>query len=123
MKPLGFDWRMNAGIIAGTGAKELVVSTMGVLYNQESKKEENINSTNSSDETIRLQKALRQTMSPQSAASYLVFILLYFPCLATIAAIKNETGKWKWALFAALYTTALAYICSFAVYQISFLFL
>ena len=123
MKPLGFDWRMNAGIIAGTGAKELVVSTMGVLYNQESKKEENINSTNSSDDTTRLQKAVRQTMSPQSAASYLVFILLYFPCLATIAAIKNETGKWKWALFAALYTTALAYICSFAVYQISFLFL
>ena len=122
MKPLGFDWRMNAGIIAGTGAKELVVSTMGVLYNQENKEQENTNSANSSDETTRLQKAVRQTMSPRSAASYLVFILLYFPCLATIAAIKNETGKWKWALFTALYTTVLAYICSFAVYQISFLF-
>lgn len=121
MAPLGFDWRMNAGIIAGTGAKELVVSTMGVLYNQESK-DEDIASVNSFDETTRLQKAVRKTMSPRSAASYLVFILLYFPCLATIAAIKNETGKWKWALFTALYTTVLAYICSLAVYQISFLF-
>ena len=121
-KPLGFDWRMNAGIIAGTGAKELVVSTMGVLYNQENKEQENVKSENNSDETTRLQKAVRKTMTPRSAASYLVFILLYFPCLATMAAIKNETGKWKWALFTAIYTTTIAYICSFAVYQISFLF-
>ncbi len=113
MKPLGFDWRMNAGIIAGTGAKELVVSTMGVLYSQtyESNGEE-------TDETTHLQKAVKNAMTPRSAASYLIFVLLYFPCLATIAAVRNETGQWRWALFTAVYTTLLAYICSLAFYQL-----
>lgn len=122
MKPLGFDWRMNAGIIAGTGAKELVVSTMGVLYNQTNGNMETSKTENNSDETTRLQKAVRKTMTPRSALSYIVFILLYFPCLATIAAIKNETGSWKWGLFTAVYTTLLAYVCSFIVYQVSSLF-
>lgn len=122
MKPLGFDWRMNAGIIAGTGAKELVVSTMGVLYNQTNGNMETNKTENNSDETTRLQKAVRKTMTPRSALSYIVFILLYFPCLATIAAIKNETGSWKWGLFTAVYTTLLAYVCSFIVYQVSSLF-
>lgn len=113
MKPLGFDWRMNAGIIAGTGAKELVVSTMGVLYSQtdESNAEE-------TDETTHLQKAVKNAMTPRSAAAYLIFVLLYFPCLATIAAVRNETGQWRWALFTAVYTTLLAYICSLALYQL-----
>ena len=57
-------------------------------------------------------------MTPLSAAAYLVFVLLYFPCLATIAAIRNETGTWKWAIFTAVYTTVLAYIMSMLVYQI-----
>lgn len=122
MKPLGFDWRMNAGIIAGTGAKELVVSTMGVLYNQTNGNMETNKTEYNSDETTRLQKAVRKTMTPRSALSYIVFILLYFPCLATIAAIKNETGSWKWGLFTAVYTTLLAYVCSFIVYQVSSLF-
>ena len=122
MKPLGFDWRMNAGIIAGTGAKELVVSTMGVLYNQTNGNMETNKTENNSDETTRLQKAVRKTMTPRNALSYIVFILLYFPCLATIAAIKNETGSWKWGLFTAVYTTLLAYVCSFIVYQVSSLF-
>ena len=122
MKPLGFDWRMNAGIIAGTGAKELVVSTMGVLYNQTNGNMETNKTENNSDETTRLQKAVRKTMTPRSALSYIVFILLYFPCLATIAAIKNETGSWKWGLFTAVYTTLLAYVCSRIVYQVSSLF-
>ena len=113
MKPLGFDWRMNAGIIAGTGAKELVVSTMGVLYSQtdESNGEE-------TDETTHLQQAVKNAMTPRSAAAYLSFVLLYFPCLATIAAVRNETGQWRWALFTAVYTTLLAYICSLAFYQL-----
>ncbi len=113
MKPLGFDWRMNAGIIAGTGAKELVVSTMGVLYSQtdESNGEE-------TDETTHLQQAVKNAMTPRSAAAYLIFVLLYFPCLATIAAVRNETGQWRWALFTAVYTTLLAYICSLAFYQL-----
>ena len=115
MKPMHFDWRMNAGLIAGTGAKELVVSTMGVLYS-------NVDTDNAAGgtaaEETHLQKAVQHTMTPLSAAAYLVFVLLYFPCLATIAAIRNETGTWKWAIFTAVYTTVLAYIMSMLVYQI-----
>jgi ferrous iron transport protein B len=122
MKPLGFDWRMNAGILAGTGAKELVVSTMGVLYSQadETADDEAVDDTDK--ETMRLQESVIKSMTPRSAAAYLVFILLYFPCLATIAAIKNETGQWRWAAFTAFYTTALAYVCSLATYLLGGLF-
>lgn len=113
MKPLGFDWRMNAGIIAGTGAKELVVSTMGVLYNQTNEAD-----SEETDETTHLQQAVKNAMTPRSAAAYLIFVLLYFPCLATVAAIRNETGQWRWALFTAVYTTLLAYVCSLIFYQL-----
>lgn len=113
MKPLGFDWRMNAGIIAGTGAKELVVSTMGVLYNQTNEAD-----SEETDETTHLQQAVKNAMTPRSAAAYLIFVLLYFPCLATVAAIRNETGQWRWALFTAIYTTLLAYVCSLIFYQL-----
>lgn len=124
MNPLGFDWRMNAGIIAGTGAKELVVSTMGVIYSQsagENSGQESVNEGENDEET-RLQKAVQRTMNPRNAASYLIFILLYFPCLATIAAVKNETGTWRWALFTGLYTTVLAYVCALLVYQLGGIF-
>lgn len=123
-RPMGFDWRMNAGIIAGTGAKELVVSTMGVLYSLDGETSQPATSADQSDgdDTIRLQKAVHNNMTQRSAAAYLVFVLLYFPCLATLAAIKNETGKWRWAAFTALYTTTLAYICSLIVYQLWGLF-
>ena len=61
---------------------------------------------------------LKEGITPLAAYAYLIFILLYFPCIATIAAIKNETGSWRWALFAACYTTLVAWIVSAAVYQI-----
>lgn len=122
MRPMGFDWRMNAGLIAGTGAKELVVSTMGVLYSHvdtsSSESSAGVAPQAVGDEDIHLQKAVKHTMTPLTAAAYLVFVLLYFPCLATLAAIRNETGTWKWALFTAVYTTALAYVVSMLVYQI-----
>jgi ferrous iron transport protein B len=65
---------------------------------------------------------LQEGITPYAAYAYLIFILLYFPCIATIAAIKNETGSWRWATFAALYTTAVAWIMSAVVYQIGGLF-
>ena len=89
----GFNWKLDVSLIAGVGAKEIVASTIGVLGGLEE-------------------------ITPLAAYCYLLFVLLYFPCIATIAAIRNETGSWKWALFAACYTTLLAWLVSAVVYQV-----
>ena len=110
LEPLGFDWKLSIGLLSGVGAKELVVSTLGVLY------------TNDADaDAVSL--AERIPITPLAAFSYMLFVLIYFPCIATLVAIKQESGSWKWAIFTAGYTTALAWIVSFAVYQIGGLFL
>ncbi len=93
----GFNWKLDVSLIAGVGAKEIVASTIGVLGGLES-------------------------ITPLSAYCYLLFVLLYFPCIATIAAIKNETGSWRWATLAAIYTTALAWVVSAVVNQVGSLF-
>ena len=109
IEPLGFDWKLGIGLISGVGAKELVVSTLGVLYTNE----EDIESVNLSD---------RIPITPIVALGYMLFVLLYFPCIATIVAIKQESGSWRWAIFAACYTTALAWLVAFVVNQIGNLF-
>ena len=114
LEPLGFDWRMGVGIVAGVGAKELVVSTLGVMYTDEG-------DVASGD--TRLQRALVNSVSPAAALAYMVFILLYFPCIATFVAIRNESGKWKWALITAVYTIVLAWIAAFITFHIASLFL
>lgn len=113
MSPMHFDWKMSVGIISGIGAKELVVSTLAVMYAGEE-----VDTDNASTDS-HLSQALRANMSEASALAYLVFILFYFPCLATITAIKNESGGWKWAIFTAVYTTAFAYIASLTTYYIA----
>ena len=110
IQPLGFDWKMGVGLVSGVGAKELVVSTLGVLYANESD-EENVN------------LADKLPITPLVAYGYMLFVLIYFPCIATFAAIKQESGGWKWAVFTAAYTTVLAWIVSFCVYQIGSLFI
>ena len=105
IEPLGFDWKLGIGLISGAGAKELVVSTLGVLYTNES----DIENVNLSD---------RIPITPVVALAYMLFVLIYFPCVATLAAIKQESGSWKWALFAACYTTILAWVVAFLVNQI-----
>ena len=99
----GFDWKLDVSLVAGVGAKEIVASTVGVLYS---------NSEN-----------LASSITPLTAISYLLFVLLYFPCIATITAIRHETGSWKWALFTASYTTLLAWCVSALVYQLGHLIL
>ncbi len=113
MSPMGFDWKMSVGILSGVGAKELVVSTLAVMYSGEE-----VDADMASSDT-RLMTALRANMSPATALAYLVFILFYFPCIATITAIKNESGGWKWALFTASYTTVLAYVASLLTYWLA----
>ena len=118
LKPLGFDWRMGVGIVAGVGAKELVVSTLGVMYAGE----EPVDLDSNADET-RLQRALIKSVTPAGALAYMVFILLYFPCIATFIAIRNETGGWEWALFTAVYTIVLAWVMAFATFHLASLIL
>jgi len=95
--PQGFNWQLDVSLIAGVGAKEIVASTIGVLGGLDG-------------------------LTPLVAYCYLLFVLLYFPCIATITAIKHETSSWKWALFAACYTTVMAWFVSAVVYQIGSLF-
>ena len=115
LEPLGFDWKMGVGIISGVAAKELVVSTMGVLYSGEADSYED-----AGGDTM-LQNALAQTTTPAAALAFMVFVLLYFPCIATFVAIKQESGGWKWAIYSAIYTIALAWVVSFIVYRVALL--
>ena len=127
LEPLGFDWRMGVGIVAGVGAKELVVSTLGVMYADEDPVVASADSGDSGDEeTIsetRLQRALVKSVTPAAALAYMVFILLYFPCIATFVAIKNESGGWKWALVTAVYTIVLAWVAAFITFRVASLFI
>ena len=183
LEPLGFDWKMGVGIIAGVGAKELVVSTLGVMYNVGSEERETalpgdlsgsdipvaaeagidngpsvhdeegmrsdsllpnggtdtgtVNGVNGQsdasedqltlssvevDGDTALQRALQRTTTPAAALAYMVFVLLYFPCIATFVAIKNEAGGWKWAVITAVYTILVAWLAAFATYRITLLF-
>lgn len=113
LSPMNFDWRMSVGILSGIGAKELVVSTLAVMYSGE-----DIEADEASGDS-HLLSVLRDNMTPATALAYLVFVLLYFPCIATITAIKNESGGWKWALFTAIYTTVFAYLMAWITYLIA----
>lgn len=95
----GFDWRLDVSLLAGVGAKEIVASTIGVLYGDAG-----------------------YNFSPLTAYAFLLFVLIYFPCIATIVAIKHESGSWRWAIFAACYTTLLAWVVSAVVYQVGSIF-
>jgi len=109
IEPLGFDWKMGIGLVSGVGAKELIVSTLGVLYaNQE---------VDSAESEAQIAAALKTVTTPAAALAYMLFVLIYFPCLATLIAIKKETKGWGWAIFTAVYTTTLAWIVAFAVFQ------
>ena len=122
LEPIGLDWKMGVGIVSGVGAKELVVSTLGVMY---SGCDENVTGEVAVESTnhTSLSTALQNSVTPAGALAYMVFILLYFPCVATFIAIRNETGKWKWAIFTAVYTIVLAWLAAFATFHISGFFL
>nr|MCR4773009.1 ferrous iron transport protein B [Prevotella sp.] len=120
----GFNWKLDVGLVAGVGAKEIVASTMGVLYSDDdSFSDDDTYSTDTAKYTKLRQEMKKDGITPLAAFSFLLFVLLYFPCIATIAAIKGETGSWKWALFTAGYTTLNAWVVSALVYQIGRLFM
>jgi len=114
MRPLGFDWKISVSLLSGMAAKEIVISTMGVLY------------TGDSDDQQSLKERLQSesyadgspVFSPLVIAGFLLFVLIYFPCIATIIAIKEESHSWRWALFSVFYSTGLAWLVAFLVFQI-----
>jgi ferrous iron transport protein B len=120
MRPLGFDWRLSVSILSGLAAKEVVVSTLGVIFQAD---------TNSGNKSL-VSKIQNQRddngnplFTPLAAFSFMLFILIYFPCIGVVAAIKRESGDWKWPVFIVFYTTGIAWLISFIVYQTGRLFL
>ena len=136
-RPMGFNWKLDVGLLAGVGAKEIVASTMGVLYSNDDSFKDDSNFSSESGKYVKLHELITQDVAQLHGISYekaqpiatltafcfLLFVLLYFPCIATIAAIKGETGSWGWALFAAGYTTVLAWVVSAVVFQVGCLFI
>ena len=120
IKPLGFDWKIGVSIITGLAAKEIVVGSMGILYHADLAADEN---SGSLIEKLQQQEytsgALvgQKVFTPLVAFGFMLFVLIYFPCMAVVAAIKKESD-WKWAVFTIVYTTAIAWIVAFLTYQI-----
>ena len=119
LHPLGFDWKMSVSLLTGMAAKEVVVSTLSVLY------------TGESDDSQVLTERLKQdknaegelVFTPLVALSFMLFVLIYFPCIATISAIVHESGSWKWGIFVIVYTCVLAWFVSCVVYQTGHFFM
>ena len=120
MQPLGFNWRATVAAMAGVPAKEIVVSTLGVLYTND---EEVSNSRLGARLRTPSPVTGKPDFTPAVALSFMVFILLYCPCIATITAIARETDSWRYALFSSVYNTAVAWLLAFATYRIALLFL
>ena len=137
MEPLGFNWKMDVGLLTGIGAKELVISSLGVMYAQDdaavvvtgtdacetgiAADETDAAEANANESDTALQAALKADISTAAALAFMVFVLLYFPCIATFVATKNETGAWRWAILLCLYTILVAWLCAFAAYRIGLL--
>ncbi|MDR1623880.1 MAG: ferrous iron transport protein B [Tannerellaceae bacterium] len=119
LQPLGFDWKISVSLLTGMAAKEVVVSTLGILYTGEAE------TGAEGKEAQKLRERLKQdaypdgspVFTPLVALSLMLFVLIYFPCIATVVAISKEAGSWKWGLFVAVYTCMLAWTISFVVYQ------
>ncbi|MBN2349366.1 MAG: ferrous iron transport protein B, partial [Bacteroidales bacterium] len=121
IRPLGFDWKMGVALATGIAAKEVVVSTLGVLYHTDENNESSITTLSEKLQQEKYTKGTKKgekVYTPLATFTYLLFVLIYFPCVAVVAAIHKESGNWKWALFAVGYTTGLAYIISLVVYQV-----
>ena len=116
VSPMEFGWKTTVSLLAGAAAKEVVVSTLGVLY------------VGDDDAELLSEKLTTPTITghapftPASAMAFMVFVLLYFPCIATLSAISRETGSWKYSVFSMVYNTALAWIFAFITFEIMSLF-
>ena len=119
LHPLGFDWKMSVSLLTGMAAQEVVVSTLSVLYTGDEEDSQVLSERIKQD----LDEEGNPVFTPLIALSLMLFVLIYFPCIATISAIVNESGSWKWGIFVIVYTCVLAWIVSFVVYQTGSLFI
>jgi len=118
--PLGYDWKMGVSILTGLAAKEIVISTMGILYQADAEADEKSNTLKKNliqQEHTSGELKGQKVFTPLVAFGFMLFVLIYFPCVAVIAAIKKESD-WKWALFTMVYTTGIAWVVAFLTYQI-----
>jgi ferrous iron transport protein B len=123
IKPLGFDWRMGIALLSGVAAKEVVVSTIGVIVQADS---------GSDDDVIRKLRTMKYDsgenigvviFTPLIALGFLIFVLIYSPCIGVIGAIAKESGSWKWSFLMIGYTTLLAWLLAFILHQVGALFM
>ncbi|MEL7563990.1 MAG: ferrous iron transport protein B [Dehalobacterium sp.] len=116
IEPIGFDWKTGAALLAGFAAKEIVVSTMGTLYSMGS--DDTIDAEGDAFQNGFVQRVKEQSgFTPLTAYALMLFILLYIPCLSTVAVVYRETNGWRWPLFLIGYTLVLAWTVSFLVYR------
>ncbi len=111
MKPLGLDWKASVAMLWGAAAKEIVVSTLGVLYSVEDADHDSA--------TLSEKLVTSRNYTPAAALAMMIFVMLYFPCVATIAAIAHEAGGWRWAAFSVVYNTLVAWFMAWAVYHLA----
>ena len=121
-EPLGLNWKAGVSLLSGVAAKELMVSTLGVLYSDERAEQNDADSAEQAPAQLKSRLIESGDFSSASALALLIFTLLYMPCVATIAAIGSESG-WKWALASVVYSISVAWLCAFAVYNIAQLFI
>jgi len=119
VQPLGFNWKISVSLLSGMAAKEVVVSTLSVLYTGDDNNSEALSNRLSEEKNT----SGNPDITPLIALSLMMFVLIYFPCVATITAIIRESGSWKWGVFVIAYTCILAWIVSFVVYQVGSLFI
>ncbi len=122
-RPLGFDWKMSVSLLTGFAAKEIVVSSMGVLYHADAEADENSSALKTSIQAQTWTSgklAGQKVFTPLVAYVFMIFILLYVPCVATVSAVYKEAGG-KWALFTVFFNTFVAWIVCFLIYQIGML--
>lgn len=119
MEPLGLNWRASVAVLAGVPAKEIVVSTLGVLYTEDAEAEHSA----LGERMAAVGPSGQPGITPASALALMVFVLLYCPCFATIAAIVKESGSWSWGAFSVLYNTAIAWLLAFGTYHLASIFL
>ena len=124
ISPLGYDWKMGVSIITGLAAKEIVVSTMGILYHADMEADENSSTLQNNIKEQKHNSGVlkgQTVFTPLVSFGFMLFILIYFPCVAVIAAIKKE-ANWGWAVFTMVYTTVIAWVVAFLTYQIGSMF-
>ena len=114
--PLGLDWKASVALVSGVAAKEIVVSTLGVLYADEAAA---IDESDTASLSTKI--AASGDFTPAAALAFLIFMLLYFPCLATVSAIAGESG-WRWAAASVVYNTAVAWLLAWGAYHLAMLF-